>query len=318
MVIQNAFKEKRRMLKGNLHMHTTRSDGKLTPEEAMRYYKEHGYDFIAITDHRVYNTENFLPELGLTVIPGMEYDNGLSIPCDHGFRCFHTVCIGSDDSTKNGFSHDERLASAAAKDQEEYQPYLDGIHAKGNMTIYCHPEWSSTPARYFDKMRGNVAMEIWNSGCAIDSDMDMDAPYWDELLGMGVRLFGVATDDSHAKNDACHGWIMVNAENNVEAILEAIERGAFYSSCGPEIYDFRVENGLIKIKCSPVKKIRLHSDGHFTLIKKAEGEELTYAEFPIKCADWIGKYAYVRISVIDKDGKYAWTNPIFFYPYPEF
>ena len=135
---------------------------------------------------------------------------------------------------------------------------------------------------------------------------------------MGIQLFGGATDDSHSTNDACFGWIMVNAENNVDSILEAIERGAFYSSCGPEIYDFRVENGLIKIKCSPVKKIRLHSDGHFTLIKKAEGEELTYAEFPIKCADWIGNYAYVRISVIDKNEKYAWTNPIFFYPYPEF
>lgn len=313
MVIQNAFKEKHRMLKGNLHMHTTRSDGKLTPEEAMRYYKQHGYDFIAITDHRVYNSKNFLPEIGLTVIPGMEYDNGLNIPCDHGFRCFHTVCIGSDDAAKNGFEHDFHPGSAVAKDQAEYQPYLDKIHANGNLTIYCHPEWSSTPARYFDKMRGNVAMEIWNSGSAIDCDMDMDAPYWDELLGMGIQLFGVATDDSHSTNDACFGWIMVNAENNVDSILEAIERGAFYSSCGPEIYDFRVEDGLIKIKCSPVKKIRLHSDGHYTMMKVADDEELTYAEFPLKCADWIGKYAYVRISVIDKDGKYAWTNPIFFY-----
>ena len=41
------------------------------------------------------------------------------------------------------------------------------------------------------------------------------------------------------------------------------------------------------------------------------GEEMTYAEFPLKCADWIGKYAYVRMSVIDRDGKHAWTNPIF-------
>ena len=38
--------------KGNLHMHTTRSDGKVTPEEAKKIYYQAGYDFIALTDHR--------------------------------------------------------------------------------------------------------------------------------------------------------------------------------------------------------------------------------------------------------------------------
>ena len=310
MIIHNAFKDGGKMLKGNLHTHTTRSDGKQTPEEVMRTYKEHGYDFLAITDHRIYNAENFLPDLGLTIIPGMEFDNGINIPCDHGFRCFHTICIGSDDESKNGFSHDE-VAFSSAKNQDEYQPELDSIHAKNNLTIYCHPEWSGTPARYFDKLRGNVAMEIWNTGSVLDCDMDKDAPYWDELLGMGVRIFGVATDDGHSTHDTCGGWIMVNAENNVDAILSAIEVGAFYASTGPEIYDFRVEDGLAKIKCSPVKAVRLHSDGHPTRVQRTDGEEITYAEFTLKHASWINDYAYVRMSVIDKDGKYAWTNPIF-------
>ena len=38
--------------KGNLHMHTTVSDGALDPVEAINIYREAGYDFIAITDHR--------------------------------------------------------------------------------------------------------------------------------------------------------------------------------------------------------------------------------------------------------------------------
>ena len=38
-------------LRGNLHTHTTVSDGKLTPEECIRLYKEKGYDFLCITDH---------------------------------------------------------------------------------------------------------------------------------------------------------------------------------------------------------------------------------------------------------------------------
>jgi hypothetical protein len=39
------------LLKGGLHIHTTCSDGKLTPQEAANAYEERGFDFIAFTDH---------------------------------------------------------------------------------------------------------------------------------------------------------------------------------------------------------------------------------------------------------------------------
>ena len=306
-MIQNAFKTSRKMLKGNLHTHTNRSDGKLSPEDVINLYKENGYNFLALTDHRYYNFTNSMPDLGLTIIPGMEFDNGKHIPCEYGYRTFHTVCLGSDDKEINGFSDGFRVNSANAENQEEYQEYLDDIHSKNNITIYCHPEWSATPARYFDKMRGNTAMEIWNSACAIKYDLDKDAAYWDELLGMGIKLFGVASDDGHNVDTYCKAWIMVNAENNVKSILEAIKQGAFYSSTGPEIYDFRIEDGIVKIKCSPAKKIRIQSDAHRPLIKKTTTDYFTSFEYPINCDD----YSYVRATVIDKDDRFAWTNPIF-------
>ena len=306
MIRQAAFIDSNKMLKGGLHCHTTRSDGSCTPEEVMRLHKENGYDFLAITDHRRYNHVNFAPETGLVIIPGMEFDNGGSIPCKHGFRTYHTVCIGPSQEDGNGFDHDERVTSANAPDQESFQPYLDEIHAKKNLTIYCHPEWSSTPARYFDKLKGNFAMEIWNSGCVIDNDMDKDAAYWDELLGQGIRIFGVATDDGHPIYHHCKGWVMVNAENNVNAILHALENGAFYSSTGPEIYDFYIKDGKAVIECSPVSMIRLHCDCHPTrLCQNPDGKPVTRAEFEIT------NYDYVRITVIDEQGRHAWTNPIF-------
>ena len=76
MLRQQAFVEKNKMLKGGLHTHTTRSDGKLTPEEVIKLFKKAGYDFLALTDHRKYNFKDFAPEEGLTIIPGMEFDNG--------------------------------------------------------------------------------------------------------------------------------------------------------------------------------------------------------------------------------------------------
>ena len=278
----------------------------------MAIHKKNGYDFLAITDHRRYNFKDFAPELDLLIIPGMEYDNG-RLPCENGLRCFHTVCIGPAKEDGNGFlqfEESDMLDSARAANQEEYQPYLDDIHAKKNLTVYCHPEWSGTSAKYFDKMRGNFAMEIWNSGCAIECDMDKDAAYWDELLGEGVKIYGVATDDGHKEYQHCKGWVMVNAEKDINSILSALENGEFYSSCGPEIYDFYIEDGKAVIECSPASKIRLHADAHPTRIVRAEDGLITRAEFDI-LDRWVGEYPYVRMSVVDENGKMAWTNPIF-------
>ncbi len=301
---QQAFIGDKKMLKGGLHCHTTRSDGQGDPAEVIRLHHKNGYDFLALTDHRYYNYTNFAPEIPMTIIPGMEYDN--TFEYGYGFRCFHTVCIGPAKDDGNGYDQDQRFDSGKAKNQEEYQPYLDEIHKNGNLTIYCHPEWSSTPARYFEKLEGNFAMEIWNSGCAIEDDMDTDAAYWDELLGQGKCIYGVATDDGHAMSHHCNGWVCVNADNDIRSILTALENGAFYSSCGPEIYDFYInDEGKAVVECSAACKVRFHSDMHPTrIVRSAEGT-LTHAEHGTN------GYKYIRAVVIDKDGKHAWTNPIF-------
>ena len=46
--------------KGNLHTHTTWSDGMHTPKETAEHYRSQGYDFLALTDHWVYGIH---PEL---------------------------------------------------------------------------------------------------------------------------------------------------------------------------------------------------------------------------------------------------------------
>ena len=303
---QQAFGGSTKLLKGGLHCHTKRSDGAGEPGDVIRYHAQHGYDFLALTDHRIYNYENFAPEVPITILPGMEFDG--TFQHDHGFRCFHTVCLGPAKEDGNGYEQDERLSSAKITGQEDYQPYLDTIHAKGNLTIYCHPEWSSTPARYFEKLKGNFAMEIWNSGCAILDHMDMDAAYWDELLGQGIRIYGVAVDDGHAMDQHCNGWVRVNAENSISSILDALKEGKFYSSCGPEIQDFYVDGDTAYIDCSAACAIRLHSDMHPTKVVSSADGTLTHAEFPL--TGWAGKYRYVRGTVIGRDGKSAWTNPI--------
>lgn len=311
MLRQQAFIKKNKMLKGALHVHTNRSDGIYTPEETIKKYKEKGFDFMSITDHRIYNFKNFAPETGMTVIPGVENESvGIRYETRGGYTCFHIVAIGPSKEDGNGYEHDEDTGRADVRSSEQYQPYLDEMHRRNNLTIYCHPEWSSTPARLFETQKGHFAMEIFNSGSAI-SDDDTDAAYWDEILDRGNRWYGVATDDMHNDSYLGLGWVMVNAENNINAILEALKNGEFYSSCGPEIYDFYVEDGKAIIDCSPVAKVRLHSMNHPKRVTRDANGNITHAEFDLANA-WPTGYEYVRISIVDKDGKKAWTNPIFF------
>ena len=45
------FARKGRFWRGNLHTHSTRSDGRLPPQAVADFYKGAGYDFLALTDH---------------------------------------------------------------------------------------------------------------------------------------------------------------------------------------------------------------------------------------------------------------------------
>jgi histidinol phosphatase-like PHP family hydrolase len=70
------FKEKGKWFKGNLHCHSTVSDGKLPPDEVVKIYKENGWNFLAFTEHEKYSnygnkydTEDFI------TIPGTESSN---------------------------------------------------------------------------------------------------------------------------------------------------------------------------------------------------------------------------------------------------
>ena len=238
----------------------------------------------------------------------MEFDN--TFEQGKGFRTYHTLCLGFPKEEGAGYKQDVLMDSGSAQSQEEYQVYLDEMHEKGYVTIHCHPQWSSTSLKYFEKLKGNIAMEIWNSGNAIMYDMDRDAMYWDEILGQGQVIYGVACDDSHWAPHHCNGWVMVKSENSVPAILDALKNGEFYSSCGPQIYDFYINDGVAVVECSPADRVRFQCDMHPSKVVRAEGDFITRAEFNVE-KEWNEGYKYLRATVIDQNGKFAWTNPIF-------
>ena len=304
MLRQPAFEGNSPFLKGGLHTHTTRSDGWAAPEVVIRHYHSLGYDFLALTDHNIYNYKNFAPDVDMLILPGIERDHVLPTP---GTHCFHTVCLGPEEERGNKYKQDQRFEGRLPiEDQYAYQPVLDEYHAMGNMTMYCHPEWSSTPAREFEKLKGNFAMEIFNSGCALENESDDNAAYWDELLTQGIRIFGTATDDSHHIEHCGLGYVLVKAEANVSAILAALKNGSFYSSCGPEITDFYIEDGHAVLTCSPCASAGFHLGLTPTRLTCSTAGDVTRAVLKLP------EYAsYIRGVVRDSNGRRAWTNPIY-------
>ena len=97
---------------------------------------------------------------------------------------------------------------------------------------------------------------------------------------------------------------MVRSENNAAAILQALEDGAFYSSCGPKIHDFYVRDGHACVDCSEAAAVSFHTLRY--PLRKTAGNHLTHAECDLREG-----IRYVRAVVTDAEGRRAWTNPIF-------
>ena len=304
MIRQAAFERPGTFLKGGMHCHTTRSDGLGDPADVIRMHYEHGYAFLALTDHNRFNRINYA-DVPMTILSGIERNMELPGWTRDRPHCVHIVGVGDPASTE-GPAHDEKIPEYGRyEDLAAAQGMIDQMHAWGLKTFYCHPEWSGTRYEEYRVLQGLFGMEVWNSGCAIENDQDTDnGHYWDEALDTGRRMWGVAVDDGHQMAHHCQGWVMVKAENNAPAILQALEDGAFYASCGPVIHDFYVENNRAYLDCSDAVSISFRTLRSPLL--KTVGEHVTHAETGMHPGTH-----YVRAVVTDAQGRRAWTNPIF-------
>ncbi|MDB2050444.1 PHP domain-containing protein, partial [Clostridium perfringens] len=166
----------------------------------------------------------------------------------------------------------------------------------------------------FINTKGIFALEIYNHGTVLESNTGYDTIHWDTMLRNGNRVFGFASDDNHNEDflpDSCGGWIMVNAESlEHDNIINALLEGNYYSSSGPEIYDFGIKDGVAYVECSPVNHVHFMSgnaiNGGFSYWGEPKEDSVTKAEFKLR-----GNETYIRIECVDKYGKKAWSNPIF-------
>ena len=274
--------------KGNLHTHTTVSDGQWSPEKACALYQSEGYDFLALTDHWKASQNGRFGEMLL--LAGGEWDVGRF--GDTG--CVHMVGVGM-----------ESEVMLARRGDLAPQEMVDAIRAAGGEAILAHPAWSLSQPELACGLKGLLATEIYNSTSDYPRNGRPDSSQYVEQCAMrGCLLPCVASDDVHwYDGDQCRSYTMVNAKSNSrEDILAALRQGNFYASQGPEVYAVRYDRQYVEIECSPCAIIGFMSSSPWASDRTALNA--TGGRYKIKDAD-----RFMRIHLVDKEGRQAWVSP---------
>lgn len=281
-----------RWLKGNLHTHTIQSDGALSPADALGWYRDHGYDFLAITDHWV-----FTPGSGVARADGLLQVAGAEL---HG-PGYHMLCVG--------------LSALPPRELEACPEELaNAVRALGGLPYFAHPYWTGQSSAEIMPVTPAAGIEVYNAVCDLTRGLGYSRVHWDELLGAGRRLTGLAVDDVHWKHGAeGRGWVMVRAEKNSEtAVLAALADGAFYSTTGPAISDLAVVptadgTPALTVRCSPCASIVFHARGpRGKRFDAPAGQSLDAATLPIR-----EEQVFLRVECHDGRGGTAWSNPVY-------
>ncbi len=270
-----------------LHIHTTRSDGRRTPEEVVEIYRAAGYDAIALTDHWKYN--GFGEINGFKIISGAEFNVGAN---DTACGVYHMVSLFTDNDPK-------------PQKTDTPAEVADKIHKENGIAVIAHPAWSLNSPEILASMENVDATEIYNTVSAVGESFRADSSVIvDMTANRGKDFLLLATDDSHfyEGEDECVSYIMVESDtNDFGALREAILAKRFYATQGPEIHLFR-DGDKFRVECSPVKHIYFATQAAWT-VRSAHGEGITSAEYTPKDYE-----KYIRAFVVDEHGKQAWSN----------
>ncbi len=299
----------KRWYKGNLHTHTTHSDGDSSPEVVARWYKEHGYQFLVLSDHN-YFTE---PDRLNTLFAASErflLIGGEEVTSRYEKKAVHVNAYWID-----GLVPPEFGGSVV----ETIQKNVDAIRKTDGIASLNHPNfvWSITPDDL--KAVDNLAMfEVYNGHPTVHNRGGGGKPgleeMWDIALTAGRKLFAVAVDDAHSfKEFGPHlsnpgrGWVMFKAsELSAEALRAAAEAGDFYASTGVELAEVSRDGHTLDIR------IKQDRNFAYTTTYYGAGGKVLAESFELESSyDLTPGDKYVRATITDSAGRQAWTQPVF-------
>lgn len=284
--LDSPYQKKKYVFKGQLHVHSNRSDGKHPPRQVMGFYYRAGYNFMVFTEHN---------KRGRRDVPSVRYQspyrNFLVIP---GFEIF------SEGNKRPNFYRHHILGIGLTEipEMRGAQYVINQINKNGGIPILCHPEWRGGfhyTIGTLEKLKGYHHVER--------------TVKWDYLLSKGRKVFMVHTDDFHSMRHRRFnkGFVMVYSNKLGERnILENLKKGNFYTSNGALIKEIKVENDRVTITAPRKSFISFYCFAGCRVYYK---KNTTSAAYKI-----VGNESYIRARVryrINGKYKYAYTNPIF-------
>ncbi|HEX7008348.1 MAG TPA: CehA/McbA family metallohydrolase [Phycisphaeraceae bacterium] len=275
-------------LRGNLHTHTTRSDGKRDPQTVIDDYAARGYHFLMISDHDVLTAPADYAawdSRGMLLIPGNEISA----------RGPHLLHVGASRRI-DPFPQRQEALNAARNDP-------------GSFLIAAHPNWQEafdhTTIAQLREWTGYAGLEIYNGVISRLPGSPYATNKWDMLLAQGRRVWGYANDDSHRDVDVEQGWNVVwVAQRTAEAVVESLRTGRFYASTGVTIDRIEVRGSRIRVAASNAHRIAaMGAFGKRVAQVDAPELEVDAESFP--------DHRYIRFELWGVGERQAWTQPFF-------
>ena len=264
--------------KANLDCHTVLSDGHWTKEQVKAEYQKRGYSIVAFTDHRHYGWHPELMDDTFIPIAAFEADLNGPFPPSGSFqwvKTYHLNFYDTDPAARGGFTAVQPPQRYG--DLEALNGFIAQMNADGFLCCYNHPYWSLQDTNDYKDLKGVFAMEIYNHGCELDGLYGYAPQAYDEMLRAGQKLFCVSTDDNHdsfapgdPRCDSFGGFTMFKLERlSYAGVIEALKKGDFYASTGPELHELYIRDGALHVACSPVEKIYVVTSGRRCLMQLA-------------------------------------------------
>jgi len=295
--------------KGNLHTHTINSDGDSSPDEVVRWYKEHRYQFLVLTDH------NYLTSVdGLNSVFGAA-EKFLVVRGEEVTDRFEKKPIHINALNPSAVIPPQGGTSVL----DTIQRNVDAIRRAGALPSINHPNfgWAIT-ADDLRQVQNDKLFELYNGHPQVNNvgggGSEGLEQVWDFLLSAGREMHGIAVDDAHYfkrfapdLSNPGRGWVSVRArELSVEALMEAIDRGDFYASTGVVLADVaRLDGGLrVEIKRADPYKYTTEFIG--------PGGRVLQKTFENPASHMLAAgERYVRARVTSSGGEVAWTQAVF-------
>ncbi len=257
--------------RGDLHVHSTASDGKEDPVLVAANYRKEGYDFFALTDHHTWESSDEMIKSYGDIPLGIKMFHGEEVHLPKGW--IHIVNFGSRYSVNTLYKKNAERFEAQIKAEAAGMKTPKGVNAleyayrkwiteqireAGGMAIVPHPYWIT---RQIYDMSDRMLDYVFETG-AYDAfelvggqtvhENNLQIAFYQDQRAKGRQIPIVGSSDSHGTDPASYFGIsktvLFAKDLEFGSICEAVK--GFYSVAIEEMYgeEYRVYGSYRMVK----------------------------------------------------------------------